>query len=236
MKHKMIILFALVFMIGLTGCQNADTENVSNEKNEKIHDDIPADKIKNVNISGDARSIIIKQGTTDNFEFYNADLDEDHQYEVDAVCDEDGNDLNILVTMENADDGNDVRGSVIVSIPQKEFEKIETTGEFKQIHLETLSSDVLVHTNNAAVTMELTADQLNHNITLAGSESISFREVMVYFDKLPENIRMEFNNVPSDAIDDSYGLLTDGQLETGSGMPVISIDHADKVELYMDAD
>lgn len=80
-------------------------------KNEKIHDDIPADKIRNVNINGDVRSIIIKQGTTDNFEFYNADLDEDHQYEVDAVYDEDGNDLNILVTMENADAGNDVRGS-----------------------------------------------------------------------------------------------------------------------------
>ncbi len=231
MKHKIIILFAFVFMIGLTGCQN-----VNNEKNEKIHNDIPADKIRNVNISGNARSIIIKQGTTDNFEFYNADLDEDHQYEVDAVCDEDGNELNIVVTMENADAGNDVRGSVVVLIPQKEFEKIETTGEFRQINLETLGSDVLVHTNNATVTMELTAKQLNHNITLAGSESTSFRDVMVYFDKLPEDIKMEFNNVPSDAIDDSDGLLTDGQLEAGSGTPVISIDHADKVELYMDAD
>ena len=84
--------------------------------------------------------------------------------------------------------------------------------------------------------MELTAKQLNHNITLAGSEETSFRDVMVYFDKLPENIKMEFNNVPSDAIDDSDGLLTDGQLEVGSGTPVISIDHADKVKLYMDAD
>lgn len=236
MRHKTLILSAFVFMIGLTGCGNEDIKNISNEKNEKIHDDIPADEIRNVNISGNARSVVIKQGTTDNFEFYNADLEEDHQYEVETAYDEDGNDLNILVTMENADTGNDVLGSVVVSIPEKEFEKIETTGEFKQIYLETLNSDVLIHTDNATVTMELTADRLDHNITLDGSESASFRDAIIYFDKLPENVKMEFTNVPSNAIDDSDGLLTGGQLESGSGNPVISINHADKVELYMDSD
>ena len=40
---------------------------VSNDKNEKIHDDIPAGNIKNVNISSNARSIVIKQGVTDHF-------------------------------------------------------------------------------------------------------------------------------------------------------------------------
>ena len=93
------------------------------KKNEKFNEDIPADHIKNVNISGNARSIIIKQGVTNNFEFYNADLDENNQYEVEATYDEDGNDLNILVTMDNAEASNDVLGSVVVSIPNNEFEK-----------------------------------------------------------------------------------------------------------------
>lgn len=100
-------------MFLFTACEY-DFENISNEKYEKIHEDIPADNIRNVNISGNARSIIIKQSETDNFEFYNADLDENNQYEIEATFDEDGNNLNILVTMDNAEASNDVLGSVVV--------------------------------------------------------------------------------------------------------------------------
>ena len=148
-KKISYMCICISFMFLCTAC--GSSSNISNEKNEKIHDDIPAGDIKNVNISGNARSIVIKQGTTDNFEFYNADLNEDHQYQVDVTCDEDDNSLNILVTMENADADNDILGSVVVSIPEKEFEKIETAGEFDQICLDGLNPDVFVHTNDARV-------------------------------------------------------------------------------------
>lgn len=220
-------------MLLFTACEY-NSDNISNEKNEKIHEDIPADNIRNVNISGNARSIIIKQGVTDNFEFYNADLDESNQYEVEVTYDEDGNDLNILVTMENADASNDVLGSVVVSIPENEFEKIETAGEFNQIHLYTLNSDVFIYTNNATVVMDLLADQLNHNITLVGSESKSFSGVMVYFDTLPENVKMEFPNIPQSAINAPFELPTGDKLELGSGKPIISINNADKLDFYVE--
>lgn len=205
------------------------------KKKEKIHEDIPADNIRNVNISGNARSIIIEQGANDNFEFYNADLNENNRYEVEAAYDEDGNDFNILVMMDNAEVGNDILGSVIVSIPENEFEKIEITGEFKRVCLGTLNSDVFVSTDNASVIMDLLAEKLSHNITLAGSGSDSFRDVMVYFDILPENVRIEFPNVPHSAINAPFVLLTGDKLELGSGKPVISIDHAGKLEFYVKA-
>lgn len=220
-------------MFIVTACEH-NFENISNEKNEKIHEDIPADNIRNVNISGNARSIIIKQGVTGNFEFYNADLDENNQYEVEAVYDEDGNGLNILVTMDNAEASNDVLGSVVVSVPKNEFEKIEISGEFNQVYLCTLNSDVFVRTNSARVVMDLLGDQLNHNITLVGSESKSFSSVMVYFDTLPENVKMEFPNIPQSAINAPLGLLTGDKLELGSGEPVISINNADKLDFYLE--
>lgn len=232
-KRIGLIFLCFFSMFLFTACEN-NFENISNEKNEKIHEDIPADNIRNVNISGNARSIIIKQGVTDNFEFYNADLDENNQYEVEATYDEDGNDLNILVTMSNAGASNDVLGSVVVSIPKNEFEKIEITGEFNQVYLCALNSDAFVHTNSARVVMDLMADQLNHNITLVGSESNSFSSVIVYFDILPENVKIEFPNIPQSAINDSFGLLTGGKFELGSGKPVISINNADKLDFYVE--
>ncbi len=232
-KRISLIFLCFFSMFLFTACEN-DFENISNEKNEKIHEDIPADNIRNVNISGNARSIIIKQGVTDNFEFYNADLDENNQYEVEAAYDEDGNDINILVTMDNAEASNDVLGSVVVSIPKNEFEKIEITGEFNQVYLCALNSNVFVHTNRARVVMNLLANQLNHNITLVGSESNSFSGVMVYFDMLPENVKMEFPNIPQSAINDSSGLLTGDKLELGSGKPIISINNADKLDFYVE--
>lgn len=232
-KRICLIFLCFFSMFLFTACEY-NFENISNEKYEKIHEDIPADNIRNVNISGNARSIIIKQGVTDNFEFYNADLDENNQYEVEVTYDEEGNDFNILVTMDNAEASNDVLGSVVVSIPKNEFEKIEITGEFIQVYLCTLNSDVFVRTNSARVVMDLLADQLKHNITLVGSESNSFSDVMVYFDKLPENVKMELPNIPQSAISAPSGLLTGDKLEPGSGKPIISINNADKLDFYVE--
>lgn len=114
LKRVCLLCLCITYMFTCTACGY-----VSNDKNEKIHDDIPAGNIKNVKISSNARSIVIKQGVTDHFEFYNADLDEGNQYEVEVAYDEDGSDLDILVTMENAAAGNDILGSVVVLIPQK---------------------------------------------------------------------------------------------------------------------
>lgn len=236
---KRISLICLcVFCVFLfTACGNSfegnnDTQNMSSDKKVKIYDDIPAGNIKNVNISGNARSIVIKQGVTDNFEFYNADLDEDNQYEV--TCEEDGNGLNIIVMMENAEASNNILGSVVVSIPKNEFEKIETIGEFNQIHLYALNSDVFIHANNSSVVMELMTDQLDHNITLVGSEANSFKGVSVLFDKLPKNVKMEINNIPQNAINDPGGLLTGDKLELGLGEPIISISNTDKLDFYVE--
>ena len=76
---RISLIILCFFSMFLSAACEYDFDNISNEKNEKIHEDIPADHIKNVNISGNARSIIIKQGVTNNFEFYNADLDENNQ-------------------------------------------------------------------------------------------------------------------------------------------------------------
>ncbi len=48
--------------------------------------------------------------------------------------------------------------------------------------------------------LDLMADQLDHNIMLDGLESNTFRNVSVYFDKLPDNIKMEFNTIPNSAV------------------------------------
>ncbi len=103
-----------------------------------------------------------------------------------------------------------------------------------QVYLCTLNSDVFVHTNSARVVMDLLAEQLNHNITLVGSESNSYRDVMVYFDKLPENVKMEFPNIPQSVINAPFELLTGDKLELGSGKPIISINNADKLDFYVE--
>ena len=63
----------------------------------------------------------------------------------------------------------------MIDIPQKEFEKIEISGNFKQVSLDTINSDVLIHANDSLVNLNLEADCLNHNITLDGSELDTFR-------------------------------------------------------------
>ncbi len=228
LKRVCLLCLCITYMFTCTACGY-----ISNDKNEKIHDDIPAGNIKNVNISSNARSIVIKQGVTDHFEFYNADLDEGNQYEVEVAYDEDGSDLDILVTMENAAAGNDILGSVVVWIPQKEFECIEVDGEYRQLSFYTLNSDVVIHANDASVIMNLMTDELDHNITLAGSESSSFGRVMVYFDQVPENVRIELNDISQNAINDPSGFLAGDKGKSGAGEPVISIDSADRIDFYV---
>lgn len=72
---KIIVLFIIfISMFGLTACagDNANTFHTSVEdKTEKIHNDIAAGSIRHVNISGNAKSIVIKQSADKYFEFNN---------------------------------------------------------------------------------------------------------------------------------------------------------------------
>lgn len=202
------------------------------DRKEKVYYDIAAENIHHVNISGNARSIIIRQSENEYFEFYNGDLNTDHTYEV--RCEENSDTVDINILMENAKDDNDVLGSPIIGIPQKEFGKIEVTGDFSQISLYTINSDVLNHANRSLVYLNLEADHIEHNITLEGSESNTFRGFSVYMDKFPENVKIEFPNIPQSAINAPFGLLTGDKLELGSGKPIISINNADKLDFYVE--
>lgn len=51
----------------------------------------------------------------------------------DVHCEDNGDTLDIRIMMEDAEADNNILGSVVIEIPQKEFEMIETTGEFKQV-------------------------------------------------------------------------------------------------------
>ena len=131
MKNRMILLLAVAIMIFvISGCTTqADVSSgVTLDRKEKIHYDIAVENINHVNISGNARSIIIRQSENEYFEFYNGDLNTGHTYEV--RCEENGDTVDINILMENAEDDNDVIGSPIIAIPQKEFDKIEVTGDF----------------------------------------------------------------------------------------------------------
>ena len=235
MKNRMILLLVAVIMIfSISGCtiQLDVPSGVALNRKEKIHYDIAVENIHHVNISGNARSIIIRQSENEYFEFYNGDLNTDHTYEV--RCEENGDTVDINILMENAEDDNDVLGSPIIGIPQKEFEKIEVTGDFGQISLYTINSDVLIHANKSLVYLNLEADHIEHNITLDGSEANAFRGVSVYLDKLPENVKIKFPNIPQSAINAPFGLLTGDKLELGTGKPVISINNADKLDFYVE--
>ena len=232
MKNRMILLLAVVIMIfAISGCttQSDISSGVALDRTEKIHYDIAAENIHHVNISGNARSIVIRQSENEYFELHNGDLNTDHTYKV--YCVENGDTIDINIMMENAEDDNDILGSVIIDIPQKEFEKIEVTGEFSQISLCTLNSDVLIHANNSFVNLDLEADHLEHNITLEGSESDVFRGVSVYLDKFPDNVRMELNVIQGGSINDPENILKNG-LESGSGKPVISINNTKEINFY----
>lgn len=232
---KVIAAFWII-ILGVTGLaiavnNNADAFDTSAQsQTEKIHDDISAENIRHVNISGNARSIVIRQSANEYFEFHNGDLNAAHKYEV--RCDENDETLDINIMMENADDDNNVLGSVLIDIPQKEFEKIELTGDFSQIFLYTVNSDVLVHSNKSFVNLDLKASRLKHNITLDGSEANAFRGVSVYLDKFPDNVNMEFNLLQDGTVNDPQNILKKNGLKSGSGNPIISISNTKEINIY----
>lgn len=246
---KIAILFMLIPLIsvaGLTACADNSTNSFStsntsvesaiangDENGVKIHDDIAAENIRYVNISGNARSIVIRQGANESFQFHNADLVAGHTYEV--HCDAHGDTLDISIMMEHADADNNILGSIIIDIPQKEFEKIETTGDFRQVFCYTVNSDMFISASNSYVNLDLESEHLDHNITLDGLESNAFRGVSIYLDELPDNVKMELNLMQGGRINDSDSILEDNRLETGSGKPVISINNTKEINVYCDA-
>lgn len=231
---KRIALLFLI-LISLSGCATGakdgtgDFDMFAEERPEKIHDDIAPGSFRQVNISGNAKSIVIRPGASENFEFYNGDLNLAHTYTV--CCDGSEETLDIEITMENPDEDNDILGSVLIDIPKKEFEKVEIAGDFRQVSLGAINSDVLIHANDSLVNLDLEADLLNHDITLDGSESNAFRCVSVYLDKFPDNISMDLNLIQGGTINDPQDILQENGFEAGSGKPVISINHAKEVNI-----
>ena len=233
MKRMVFLIVVLIGMAGLTACTTNNpnlSDTSAQNKPEKMYEDIAAENFRQVNISGNARSIIIRQSKKEYFEFYNGDLNTAHTYTV--HCDKNGEILDIEIMMENPEEDNDVLGSPIIEIPQKEFEKIEVMGDFSQISLHTIDSDVLIHANGSLVNLDLEADHLEHNITLDGSESNSFRLVSIYFDKFPDNISMNLNLIQGGIINDPQDILKENGLESGSGKPIISINHTQEINIY----
>lgn len=233
------LIFSVVLISFLTnGCglyhpeNNVPSDSSGSDTMKTTNtDEYIADKnIRHVNISGNARSIVIKQSVNENFEFYNADLNTTHTYEV--QCDENGEVLDIDIMMENAEDDNNILGSFVIGIPQKEFENIEISGDFRSVFLNTINSDVLIYANDSSVILDLEADHLDHNISLDGSDSNQFRGVSVYLDKLPDNVSMEFNVIQGGTINDPKNIFKKNRLESGSGKPVISIDNTKIIEVY----
>lgn len=165
------------------------------------------------------------------FQFHNSDLNKEHTYEV--FCDEYGDTLDINIMMGNAEADNNILGSFVIDIPQKEFEKIEISGSFSQIFLYTINSDVLIDANKSYVNLDIESEHLNHNITLDGLEANAFRGVSVYLDEVPENVKMELNLIPGGTIYDSQSILQNNGLETGSGKPVISINNTKEIYFYL---
>ena len=205
-------------------------ETSSQNRPEKMHEDVAAENFQYINISGNAASIVIKRSESENFEFYNGDLNTAHTYTV--RCDKQGETLDIEITMENPEKDNDVLGSPLIAIPQKEFEKIEVMGDFRQVSLYTLHADVLIHANDSCVNLDVEADHLEHNITLDGSESNVFRGVSVYFDQFPENVSLELNTTQGGVINDPQGILEENSLASGSKEPVIRINDAKEINIY----
>lgn len=73
---------------------------------------------------------------------------------------------------------------------------------------------------------------MNHNITLDGSELDIFRRVSVYFDKFPDNIKMDLNLIQGGTINDPQDILKERGLESGSEKPVISVNYAQEINIY----
>ena len=233
MKRAIFLFVMLMTMTGLSACA-ADDLNASDpsapDGPEKMYEDIAAEDFKQVHISGSASSVVIRRSESENFEFYNGDLNPAHTYTV--RCDRDGETLSIELMMANPENDNDVLGSPIIEIPQKEFEKVEIGGDFGQVSLDTINSDVWVHANDSLVNLDLEAERLNHDITLDGSESDIFKRVSVYFDRFPDNITMDLNLTQDGTINDPQDILEENGLEAGSGKPVISVNFAQEISIY----
>ena len=233
MKKAIILLAILMSMAGLTACA-ADSMNTSNasasDRPEKMYEDVAVDDLRQIHISGSASSVVIRRSKSENLEFYNGDLNPAHTYTV--RCDRDGATLDIELVMGNPENDNDVLGSPMIDIPQKEFDKIEIAGNFRQVSLDAIDSDVLIYADDSHVNLNLEADYLNHNITVDGSESDTFRSVSVYFDKFPDNVKMDLNLIEGGTINDTDNVLKEKGLESGSGKPVISINGAQEISVY----
>lgn len=233
MKKISILFCMLISIFCLAACAKDSTDTFdtsAQNETEKLHDDVAAENIRYVTISGNARSIVIRQSEDENFSFFNKDLKTEHVYQV--KCAENGDTLDISAMMENAEADNDILGSVWINIPQKEFEKIEITGDFRQISLYTVNSNVLIHDSCAFVNLDLEAEHIKHNITLDGSESNTFRGVSVYLDKVPDHVKMELTPIQGGTINDPENILKKGELESGVGEPAISINNTKEINIY----
>ena len=233
MKRAILLSAILMSMLGLSACA-MDNLNLSDtsapDRPEKMYEDVAVKDFRQIHISGSASSLVIRRSDSENLEFYNGDLNPAHTYTV--GCDKDGETLNIELMMENPENDNDVLGSPMISIPQKEFDQIEIAGNFRQVSLDTIHSDVLIHANDSHVNLNLEAEHLNHNITLGGSESDTFRSVFLYFDKFPDNVKMDLNLTEGGTIQDPDDILKKEGLESGSGEPVISVNYAQEIRIY----
>lgn len=234
MKRTIILLVILISIAGLTACATNNPnpfDTFGQDRPEKMYEDVAAENFKQVNISGNSKSIVIRRSESENFEFYNGDLNTAHTYTV--RCDKKGEMLDIEILLESPDEDNDILGSPIIGIPRKEFEEIVVAGDFRVISMYALDSDVLVHADNSSVVyLDLEAEHLTHNITLDGSASDGFKGVSVYFDKFPDNISMDLGLSPDGIINDPHDILKENGLESGSGKPVISINYAKEISIY----
>ena len=75
---------------------------------------------------------------------------------------------------------------------------------------------------------------MDHNITLDGSESDEFRVVSIYLDELPENVKMDLNLIEGGTLNDLQNILNKNKFESGSGNPVISINHTKEINVYLE--
>ena len=71
-KGIRLLCVCVLCMVLFTACEDEkNTLNITRSENgEKVHDDIEAGNISHVNISGNARSVVIKQSENNNFEFF----------------------------------------------------------------------------------------------------------------------------------------------------------------------
>ncbi len=229
MKKIAVLLLLLSAVAGLSACGKADSPLPAQDGPEKIHEDVSAETVQRVSIGGNARSIVIRQSAEDHFSFYNGDLNDAHTYQV--RCEETDGVLTIDIEMETGrDDGNSILGSLLIDIPQQEFEAVEASGDFRQISADTLHSDLFVHADNTFVNLDLEADRLEHDITLDGSETGSLTGASLYLDRFPDNVKMELDVAPGGVINDPDGILVENG--SGSGTPVISVSGTKEINIY----